>query len=76
MACKGICKRYPPHPPNNKIGKGMYSNPENCRCRICDRFMAWEGNYCPCCGYRVSRIPKSTSARIKKHERNNVKRIE
>lgn len=44
---------------NNKNGS-PYKDPKVCRCRVCEVFMLWEGIFCPCCGYKVSRRPRSS----------------
>ena len=72
-SCKGYCKDY-----ENSYSrkKNFYHDSANCRCSICDIYLKWEGNYCPCCGYRVRRRPRGSHAAIKCQIQRGVKRIE
>ena len=29
------------------------------RCSVCDKFIVWDGVYCPCCGARLGIKPKT-----------------
>lgn len=56
MGCKNICEQY-------KAVKlpqtGRYSAGQK-RCQICSIFLKWEGNHCPCCGYRLRNKPRNS----------------
>jgi len=67
--------RYPAIRGNTSLGFGVYSFPENCRCRVCDKFMKWEGKFCPCCGYPISRKPRAGKSQRALLARKNTKRI-
>ena len=56
MTCKGICLHLK--------ALGRYAT-GNKRCRICDLFIKWEGVFCPCCGYKLRTMPKSTKSKAK-----------
>ena len=55
MTCKGICTRYKAKKPS---GIGRYASGQR-RCQICEIFIKWEGNWCPCCGYRLRTKPRN-----------------
>ena len=57
MVCKELCKRY-------KKKRG-YSTPDSRWCMLCDMWMAWDGNYCPCCN-----SPIRSSSRNYKSKKN------
>ncbi len=54
MVCKGICHRY-----KAKWGAHQYryANGQK-RCNVCEIFVNWDGNNCPCCGMLLRTRPK------------------
>lgn len=61
MTCKGICSRYKAQKPT---GIGRYASGQK-RCQVCEKFINWGGNYCPCCGYKVRGRPRSRKYKAK-----------
>ena len=55
MVCKGVCPRHKAVKPT--IG-GRYANGQR-RCQTCEMWLAWEGLWCPCCGYRLRTKPRN-----------------
>ena len=71
--CRGICKQYKNHV--KPTDGNYYDKQENCRCSMCEMYMKWEGMFCPCCGYRVRRRPRSKEAAMKCQVQRGMKRI-
>lgn len=67
MACKGICLKYKFK--KNPITKQVYSDGAS-RCQICEIFIRWDGNHCPCCGMKIRKVPRN------KHGKETIKRID
>ncbi len=61
MVCKGICIRHKAAKP---VGAGRYASGQK-RCQICEIFMSWEANFCPCCGYRLRGKPRNLKYKTK-----------
>lgn len=60
--CKDKCKNYKPP---WKFGKIMYGKDTGIvRCRTCYEFLQWEGNWCPCCGCRISHRPRNSTIKV------------
>lgn len=63
MVCKNICMKYKAegrgHLPRYVLGQK--------RCQICEIFIVWDGNNCPCCSFRLRVKPrgKKTKAQYK-----------
>lgn len=55
MTCKGICIRYKA---KKSSDVGRYASGQR-RCQICEIFIKWEGQWCPCCGYRLRTKPRN-----------------
>jgi len=56
MVCKGIeCVKLKAKKPFNM---GRYSSGQS-RCQICEIYMVYDGIYCPCCGTRLRKVPRS-----------------
>lgn len=55
MTCKGACIRYKAQKPSCT---GRYAIGQK-RCQICEIFIAYEGLWCPCCGYRLRTKPRN-----------------
>lgn len=55
MGCNGICIKYRA---TGDIGLGRYIQGQK-RCQMCAIFIKWDGNTCPCCGYRLRSNPRS-----------------
>jgi len=61
MRCKGVCLHYVKKKINYK-NSGMYILGYK-RCSLCDCFMEFEGNNCPCCGYKFRIKPRNRNGR-------------
>ena len=46
------------------MGAGRYATGQK-RCQICELFIKWEGQWCPCCGYRLRAKPRNLRYKIK-----------
>lgn len=56
MVCDGFtCTRYKAQKP---IGAGRYQSGQR-RCQICQIYINWNGNNCPCCNYRLRTKPRN-----------------
>ncbi len=71
MTCKGTCTRYKADRP---IDTGRYQVGQK-RCSVCNVFMYWEGNHCPCCNFMLRTKPKGTQTRQKLMIVQQIKRI-
>jgi hypothetical protein len=49
------------------MGAGRYATGQK-RCQICELFIKWEGQWCPCCGYRLRAKPRNLRYKIKLRE--------
>jgi len=67
MACKDKCLPYKASKP---YGKGRYESGQS-RCSMCDIFITYVGVWCPCCGTRLRKLPRS----LKYKERLREKRL-
>ena len=68
MVCKGICVRHKALKP---VGNGRYSTGQK-RCQICERFLKWDGLWCPCCGYRLRTRPRHFKYKAKLRKEENT----
>jgi len=68
MVCKGICSRYRA---TNPVGVGRYASGQR-RCQMCEEYIAWEGLWCPCCGYRLRTKPRNLKYKAKLRAHNEV----
>ena len=57
MTCKGICIRYKAITMKNKRYHGRYLDGQS-RCDVCDIYIRWDGNSCPCCHYKIRKNPR------------------
>lgn len=53
--CKNICLKYKASKP---VLSGRYRQGQK-RCQICEIFIKWEGQYCPCCNMRLRTKPRN-----------------
>ncbi len=51
MECKGICPKYKAQKTNG-IMRHRYAAGQK-YCRNCEKFLGWEGLWCPCCGAKL-----------------------
>ena len=70
MVCKGICIRHKALKPM-KVGR--YSTGQK-RCQICEIYLNWNGEWCPCCGYKLRARPRSSKAKRALEARKNIGR--
>lgn len=56
MACMDQCSRYKAKKPSAGIGR--YASGQK-RCQICEIYMNWTGNNCPCCGSKLRGKPRA-----------------
>ena len=54
-SCRGVCIKYKAKKPKTE---SRYANGQK-RCQLCVLFVHWEGNWCPCCGYRLRNKPRA-----------------
>lgn len=59
--CNGVCNRYKAF---KKSGKDWFK-PGVKRCNMCEIFIEFEGNVCPCCNSRLSTRPKIGRKNVK-----------
>lgn len=59
MGCSGICKRYKA----TKQSQQSHYEVGHKRCSVCELFVKWEGNNCPCCGMQLRHKPRGTLGR-------------
>ena len=58
--CNGICLQYRAQRPMD--GKRYTSGQK--RCKSCSIFIHWDGIYCPCCNYKLRKMPTHTKYRV------------
>jgi len=71
MYCKGICSNYAVKKPRQKI-YGRYESGQK-RCSLCEIYIIWDGNHCPCCGCTLRSKPRNVKSRNKLVQNINVK---
>lgn len=79
MSCKGVCDRYKAIKP---VGIGRYAAGQK-RCQVCEIFINFNGNNCPCCNYKLRAKPRNIKYKamladsIKSRENNiiNLKEV-
>jgi len=54
MVCKGVCHRYKA---KWRTTQFRYASGQK-RCNVCELFVNWDGNHCPCCGMLLRTRPK------------------
>ena len=54
MVCKGMCHKYKA---KWYARDDRYANGQK-RCNVCELFVNWDGNHCPCCGMLLRTRPK------------------
>jgi hypothetical protein len=72
MPCKGICHKYKaikPALPDTRYGIGQKW------CNLCDVFINWDKNKCPCCGLMLRTRPRDTKSREQLRIIQQIKRI-
>ena len=60
MGCKDQCTK-PEYEPK-KLVKFLETSPYK-KCTTCCIYIKWEGLYCPCCSYRLSKRAKNSVMR-------------
>ena len=60
MVCKGVCHQYKA---KWYAREYRYANGQK-RCNVCELFVNWDGNNCPCCGMLLRARPRSMKAKI------------
>ena len=73
MACKGTCKKYKKFKPSN-YSTGRYAVGQK-RCSICEIFIEWDGNNCPCCNCNLRTKPRNSPNRHNLQKFNMIKRM-
>ena len=76
MVCRGICLKYKAVKPTGRVGntiryiRGLsrYALGQKL-CRNCNRWINWEGLFCPCCNLKVRQRPRKARG---KELMNNV----
>lgn len=71
IICKGECERYKVSKIN---GIGRYSLGLK-RCNVCEIFVNWVGQRCPCCGNTLRTNPRKTRLKENLMVIRNTKRI-
>lgn len=52
MSCNGVCERY--RAKRNHSIPSRYKEWQK-RCSVCEIFIKWNENRCPCCNYKLTR---------------------
>lgn len=68
MACRDKCHKFKASSPSPYI---RFSGPNSTgryilgqkRCQVCEIFINYDGNHCPCCGTMLRRAPKASRVR-------------
>ncbi len=71
MTCNGTCVKYKATRPGFS---GRYATGQK-RCSVCEIYIKWDGNNCPCCNFTLRTKPRNTNNRIQLQKVNLVKRI-
>ena len=61
MACKDKCVTYKASKP---FGEGRYASGQS-RCSMCVIYINYAGIFCPCCGSRLRKKPRSLKYKTK-----------
>jgi len=79
MVCKGLCdSQILKSQMEIKSAGGRASfKPGYKLCTTCERMFEYEGNHCPCCGYKLRITPRGNKngQRDKYLEKINIKRL-
>lgn len=67
MTCKGICLDFVAKKSKPR-SKGRYESGQK-RCTLCDVFLDFEGDRCPCCNRILRKKPRVAEARNKMVEK-------
>ena len=59
MTCKGGCVQYKA---TKQFNIGRYESGQK-RCNVCELFLSWDGNACPCCNFTLRTKPRNTKNR-------------
>lgn len=62
MACNDKCENYRALKPIGK--KSRYGTGQK-RCQVCEIYINWDGNHCPCCNYLLRTKPRRTKYKFK-----------
>lgn len=69
--CRERCERYRYR---RRPGGDWYLG-DTGRCTSCDIFVRWEGEWCPCCGTKLRKKPRTSGRkRARKHVKAGVRR--
>ena len=60
--CNARCKEFVAKKPLD--GGGRYANGQK-RCNICEKYMIWDGLFCPCCGNQLRQKTRNSDLRDK-----------
>ncbi len=60
MGCTDLCLQYKFTRPN---GTKEWYGAGGSRCDRCDIFITWDGIYCPCCGLRLRKTPRTKNGK-------------
>lgn len=71
MTCKGTCIKHKATKPYNSVRYGVGQK----MCAICEIFINWDGEHCPCCNSVLRTKPKGTHTRQKLRILQQIKRI-
>ena len=71
MSCNGICERYKAK--TNPIILSRYNEGQK-RCSVCEIFINWNENNCPCCNYKLRTRSFRGFGMRKKHREENINR--
>jgi len=65
MVCKGVeCLR---HKASKPVSGGRYANGQK-RCQICEIYINFKGDSCPCCHFRLRTKPRNLKYKAKLQE--------
>ncbi len=72
MVCKGTCVRYKAKRSNLPYNLRYVSGQK--RCSVCEIYIDWDGNACPCCGFTLRTKPRNTRDRRKLQDLTLIER--
>lgn len=70
MTCRNICEKYIAVKPT-EIGRYLEGQR---RCQVCERYITWEGLWCPCCSYRLRTKPRNKKYKAKFRENQQIEK--
>ena len=62
MSCQGICVKYKVKKSQKSVGRYELGQK---RCSSCEIFISYEGEKCPCCGFKLRKKPRYSKGRQK-----------